>query len=173
MTKLTAVLLLLATLALPFVANAGEGNYSQDEDNVCTDSSTTTITYDVADSSRYAEQDDDVLTAQLIDWLRDNGAYINDKLVIKQVDPSLPRGIYAIEDMEAGETVCKIPWDLILKPSVEELAKGRDRDGLSDCGTIEAVFHAITAEDDNTTPFGRFLRHRPKANTAPFWSQVS
>ena len=78
-----------------------------------------------------------------------------------------------MEDMEAGEIVCKIPWELVLKPSTEELAKGSEREGLSDCGTIEAVFHAITADEDKITPYGRYLLHRPKAYTAPFWSQVS
>ena len=85
------------------VAAAVEDNIGQ----VCADS---TI-------SHSAEQDDDALTPQLIDWLRDNGAYINEKLAIKQLDPSFPRGIYALEDMEMGETVCKIPWSLILKPN--------------------------------------------------------
>ena len=138
-------------------AAAVEDNIGQ----VCADSTT----------SRSAEQDDDALTPQLIDWLRDNGAYINEKLVIKQFDPSFPRGIYALEDMEKGETVCKIPWSLILKPSAEELAK--EYDNSTDCGTIESVYHAITAERDEMTPYGRYLLNQPKAYTAAFWSQVS
>jgi len=157
----------LSTGFLAFVADAVEASNS----HVCTDTSNTN---NVDDSCHYAEQDDDdVLTAQLIDWLRDNGAYINEKLAIKQLDPSLPRGLYAMEDMEAGETVCKIPWALILKPTAEELANGSVREELSDCGTIEAVFHAITVDEDNMTPYGRYLLNRPKAYTAPFWSQVS
>lgn len=157
----------LSTGFLAFVADAVEASIS----DVCTDTSNTN---NVDDSCHYAEQDDDdVLTAQLIDWLRDNGAYINEKLAIKQLDPSLPRGLYAMEDMEAGETVCKIPWALILKPTAEELANGSVREELSDCGTIEAVFHAITVDEDNMTPYGRYLLNRPKAYTAPFWSQVS
>ena len=163
--KFAGVVFLSASLTLTFFAAVVEGITS----NVCSDFAAD----DNDDSSRSAEQDDDVLTAQLIDWLLDNGAYINDKLAIKQVDPSVPRGIYAIEDMEAGETVCKIPWALILKPTAEEVANGSVREELSDCGTIEAVFHAITVDEDNMTPYGRYLLNRPKAYTAPFWSQVS
>jgi hypothetical protein len=140
-------------------AAAVEDNIGQ----VCADSTT----------SRSAEQDDDALTPQLIDWLRDNGAYINEKLVIKQFDPSFPRGIYALEDMEKGETVCKIPWALILKPNHYEHVHVKAREELSDCGTIESVYHAITAERDEMTPYGKYLLNQPQAYTAAFWSQVS
>ena len=146
----------LASLTPGLVAVAVEEDNSSD---VC------------SDSIAVAVNDDDVLTTELVDWLRDNGAYINDKLVIKQSDPSLPRGIYAMEDLEAGETICNIPWVLILKPSAEELAKAIEES--SDCGTIESVFRAITADDDEMTPYGRYLLNQPRAYTAAFWSQVS
>ncbi len=156
-------LVLLAYVALFVDAAVEEDNSS----HVCAGSIFTT---DDDDRCRPAEQDDNVLTVQLIDWLRDNGAYINDKLVIKQLDPSLPRGIYAVEDLEAGETICKIPWALILKPSAEELAKRYEES--SDCGTIESVFRAITADNDEMTPYGKYLLNQPRAYTAAFWSQV-
>jgi hypothetical protein len=146
----------LASLTLAFVAVAVEEDNSSD---VCSESIAVTV------------NDDDVLTAELVDWLRDNGAYINEKLVIKQLDPSLPRGIYAMEDLEVGETICNIPWALILKPSAEELAKAIEES--SDCGTIESVFHAITADNNEMTPYGRYLLNQPRAYTAAFWSQVS
>lgn len=141
-----------------------EENTSQ----VCTDSAAATAAT-ADEASRSAEQN--ALTAQLVDWLRDNGAYINEKLSIKQLDPSLPRGIHAMNNMEEGETVCKIPWSLILKPSAEELAK--EYDNSTDCGTIESVYHAITAERDEMTPYGKYLLNQPQAYIAAFWSQVS
>jgi hypothetical protein len=154
--EMTKIISCLASLTLALVGGAVEEDNSS---HVC------------ADSVAVAVNDDDVLTAELVDWLRDNGAYINEKLVIKQSDPSLPRGIYAMEDLEVGETICNIPWALILKPSAEELAKAYEES--SDCGTIESVFRAITADNNEMTPYGRYLLNQPRAYTAAFWSQVS
>jgi hypothetical protein len=150
------------------LVSLAKASMEENTSHVCTDSAAAAAAT-ADEASRSAEQD--ALTAQLVDWLRDNGAYINEKLSIKQLDPSLPRGIYAMNNMEEGETVCKIPWSLILKPSAEELAK--EYDNSTDCGTIESVYHAITVERDEMTPYGRYLLNQPKAYTAAFLSQVS
>ena len=63
------------------------------------------------------DEDDDILSTNLSKWLRDNGAYINDKLVVKN-DGSY-RGVFATQDMEVGERVCSIPSHLIIQPTAE------------------------------------------------------
>jgi len=111
----------------------------------------------------------DDLASQLLDWLRENGAYINEKVVVRHLvpdDPLSPRGIFTTDGMDVGETVCRIPWDLILKPSEVDLGTGE-----TDCGTIEAVADAMS--DGGKTPYGAYLLAQPKDYTAAFWSQVS
>lgn len=112
---------------------------------------------------------DDDLVSKLLHWLRENGAYINEKIVVRRVvseDPLSSRGIFATDAMAVGETVCRIPWNLILKPSEEDLGTGE-----TDCGTIEAVADAMS--DGGKTPYGAYLLAQPKDYTPAFWSQVS
>ena len=66
------------------------------------------------DDTSYTDDDyDDVLSSNLISWLRANGAYINEKLVVKYNGSY--RGVFATEDMDMGETLCSIPSDLIIR----------------------------------------------------------
>ena len=65
---------------------------------------------DIAANNNFYKDDADTLSTNLIKWLRDNGAYINDKLVVKN-DGSY-RGIFATQDMDAGEQLCSIPSKL-------------------------------------------------------------
>jgi len=112
---------------------------------------------------------DDVVS-QLLDWLHENGAYINEKVAVRHLvpdDPLSPRGIFATDDMDVGETVCRIPWNLILKPSEEELETGNS----TDCDTIKAVADAMN--NCGKTPYGAYLLAQPKDYTPAFWSQVS
>lgn len=112
----------------------------------------------------------DPLVDNLIDWLRANGAYINEKLVVKNVvpdDPSSPRGVFATQDMDDGETLCSIPSKLIVK-SRDELMKGI-RPEMSYCGTIKAVMEAMSGND--ITPYGQYLLAQPKGYLPRFWSK--
>ncbi|KAL9187646.1 hypothetical protein ACHAXT_006024 [Thalassiosira profunda] len=116
---------------------------------------------------------DDVLSSQLIEWLRSNGAYINPKLSVARAapaDPSSPRGVFATAALDEGETVCKIPWSLVIGPSAALSSKQQRRD--SDCGTIRAVKDAMAA-GDATTPYGRYLRAQPRNATPGFWSDAA
>lgn len=113
----------------------------------------------------------DFLTSDLIEWLRVNGAYINEKLVVKHVvpdDPSSPRGVFATDAMEAGETVCTIPSKLLIKSS-EELMDGLPAE-MSYCGTIKAVMEATSGDD--MTPYGRYLAAQPKNYLPKFWPEA-
>eukprot|EP00581_Thalassiosira_minuscula_P006467 CAMPEP_0183737202 /NCGR_PEP_ID=MMETSP0737-20130205/51309_1 /TAXON_ID=385413 /ORGANISM="Thalassiosira miniscula, Strain CCMP1093" /LENGTH=428 /DNA_ID=CAMNT_0025971431 /DNA_START=157 /DNA_END=1443 /DNA_ORIENTATION=- len=126
----------------------------------------------VGGSSDSHSEDADVLTSDLLEWLRANGAYINEKLVVRHVvpnDPSSPRGVFASDAMDEGEVLCKIPPQLIVK-STDELMEGLPAE-MSYCGAIKAVLEATSGED--ITPYGRYLLSQPKGYTAMFWSQAA
>lgn len=112
----------------------------------------------------------DVLASDLFEWLRDNGAYISEKLVLKHVvlgDPSSPRGVFAVEAMEAGERVCTIPTKLIVKWR-DELMDGLPAE-MSYCGTIKAVMEETSRVD--MTPYGKYLAAQPEGYLPKFWSK--
>jgi len=125
--------------------------------------------------SETANDTQDVLISDLIDWLRANGSFINDKLQIRHInpdDPTSPRGLFALEPLEAGETVCNIPWDLMIKPSKnqvndEELSEREN----SDCGTINAVIEEFSKSETDMTPYGKYLISQPRGYTLGFWSE--
>lgn len=114
--------------------------------------------------------DADVVTSDLLSWLRSNGAYINEKLVVKHTvpdDPTSPRGVFSTQDMDVGEKLCSIPSDLIIQPR-EELMEGVPPEHTY-CSTIKAVTKAMVV-DDSTTPYGRYLLAQPKGYLPRFWS---
>ncbi|KAL7523824.1 hypothetical protein ACHAXR_000347, partial [Thalassiosira sp. AJA248-18] len=113
----------------------------------------------------------DVVVSNLLEWLRSNGAYINEKLVVKHLvpdDPLSPRGIFAIDAMEAEETVCSIPPKLIVR-SNKELMEGLQPE-MTHCGTIKVLMKAM--DGDDSTPYGRYLLAQPKGYCAGFWSKA-
>ena len=121
-------------------------------------------------------QDDDVLITEMVDWLKSNGAYINDKLQVRRVnpdDPSSPRGLFALESFDAGEIICNIPWDLMITPiesnSVAEISKF-PLSGQLDCGTIKAVIEELGKNKSDMTPYAKYLHAQPRWYTLPFWS---
>ena len=114
----------------------------------------------------FYEDDNDILSTNLIQWLRDNGAYINEKLVVKN-DGSY-RGVFATQDMEAGERVCSIPSYLILQPTTE-LMENENEVEETDCITIKAVMNAMS-KGDNLTPYGEYLAAQPSGYLPSFWS---
>jgi hypothetical protein len=109
----------------------------------------------------------DNLVPNLVNWLRANGAYINEKVTVSHVtpdDPSSPRGLFAANTIEPGETICAIPPELILKPAK------RPEEGeklSSQCDTIKEVEKAMR----DGTPYGRYLLAQPKSHTPGFWSE--
>jgi len=120
-----------------------------------------------ATDNDFYKDDADTLSTNLISWLRDSGAYINEKLVVKN-DGSY-RGIFATQDMNAGEKLCSIPSNLILQPT-EELMENEDEDvEATDCITIKAVMNAISDGDDGT-PYGKYLAAQTSGYLPSFWS---
>ena len=116
-------------------------------------------------------QDDDVLITDMVDWLKSNGAYINDKLQVRRVnpdDPSSPRGMFALESLDAGEIIYNIPWDLMITPIESNSAKGASKQ--LDCGTIKAVIEELGKNESDMTPYAKYLQAQPRWYTLPFWS---
>ena len=121
-----------------------------------------------ADDNKNDKDDNDILSTNLIAWLRDNGAYINDKLVVKN-DGSY-RGIYATEDMEVGEQLCSIPSSLMIQPDKKKLMDEEDTTIYPHCNTIKEVMKALSTNDDNTNPYGEYLKAQPIGYLPTFWS---
>lgn len=111
----------------------------------------------------------DVVASDLIGWLRDNGAYINEKLEVRHLvpgDESSPRGIFATEALDVGETLCRIPSNLVVKSS-GELLEGEE---WPHCSTIRAVIEAMSG--DGATPYGRYLLSQPRNYLPGYWSDA-
>ena len=132
-----------------------------------------TIVAATAASAAAAAAAQEVLITDMINWLRANGAFINDKLQIRHInpdDPSSPRGLFALESLEEGETVCNIPWELIISPS-EKAVPPSERYMQLDCGTINAVYEEISKSESDMTPYGKYLLSQPRGYTLGFWSK--
>ena len=154
---LLRLLAVVHVLSLVVGASAREG----DPPGVCSDDDATV-------------QPPDNLVRELLDWLRENGAYVSEKVEIRHLvcdNPLSDRGIFATHDIDVGETVCRIPWNIILKPSEDESGSGTMSDDDSNCGTIDAVADAMS--DGGKTPYGTYLLAQPRDYTAAFWSRVS
>lgn len=128
-----------------------------------------------------ANDTQDVLITDLINWLRANGAFLNDKLEIRHInpdDPTSPRGLFALESLEEGESVCNIPWDLMITPGEDTVKRPEDKieierpeSKLWDCGTIDAVIEELGKSEDDMTPYGKYLLSQPRGYTLGFWSE--
>lgn len=111
----------------------------------------------------------DSAVSELLDWLRENGAHVSPKVAVGRVDPddpNSPRGVFAVDDMDEGETVCVIPWDLMIVPDLVIDPMVDD-----DCGTIHAVYDAMS--EGGKTPYAKYLLDQPVDYLPSFWSQVS
>jgi len=128
-------------------------------------SAATAVTETVANDTQ------DVLITNLIHWLRANGSFINEKLQIRHInpdDPTSPRGVFALKPLEEGETVCNIPWDLMIEPSKNSVVV-EENESL-DCGTINAVIEELSKSETEMTPYGKYLLSQPRGYTLGFWS---
>ena len=95
------------------------------------------------------EAAEDLLTSNLIAWMKTNGAFISDKIEIQRFQPPgvdyKIRGVFAKEDLAKDEMILKVPWSLIVQPSPED-------DEYDDCSTMVNIF--LDMKDDEGTPYG-------------------
>ncbi|KAL3791598.1 hypothetical protein HJC23_012188 [Cyclotella cryptica] len=113
-----------------------------------------------------ASGDPEIFIANLIEWLRANGAYINENVAVKRSiegDLSSPLGLVAIADINAEETICYIPPHLIIQP-------GEDSTKDSDCSTIQETFEMLNAKEPN--PYAQYLLSQLPRYTPEFWSEA-
>ena len=113
---------------------------------------------------------DDALVTDLVDWLRTNGAKIHQGLEVRRVDPSDPtsmRGVFATRDIDEGETLCNLQWDLIIKPADSKYASSYDADEMGLCGAIAATIEAF---DDGSNAYARYLLGQPRRYLPEWWS---
>lgn len=122
-----------------------------------------------------ANNDADTLTSHLIQWVRDSGGYVNDKIIFRHVDdddPTSPRGVFAVRDIDDGETLALIPWSIIIKSPDKDDGKLKGGEfSNDDCAVIEATRRAMAASDDDVTPYGRYLLSQPRNYTVGFWTE--
>lgn len=118
-------------------------------------------------------EDADALTSTLIQWVRTNGGYVSDKIVVRHINDDLnsPRGVFAVNDIAEGETLAIIPWDLIIKSPERAAGKVEGKWSYDDCGVIEETRKAMTASEDTITPYGKYLLSQPMNYTVGFWTE--
>jgi hypothetical protein len=128
----------------------------------------------LSNANETPQEDADTLTSNLIQWVRDNGGYVNDKIVFRHIHPddvSSPRGVFAEEEIEEGETLALIPWDLVIKSPERANGNVKDKWIKNDCEVIQETLKAMTASEDEITPYGKYLLAQPQNYTLGFWSK--
>lgn len=118
-------------------------------------------------------EDADILTSNLIHWVRSNGGFVSEKIAFRHIDndPNSPRGVFAVDDIEEGETLAIIPWELIIKSPERAAGKVAGKWSHNDCGVIQETLNAITASDNAITPYGKYLASQPLNYTVGFWTE--
>jgi hypothetical protein len=85
--------------------------------------------------------EEDTLITDLVKWMNENGAYINEKVAVKRSDGIL--GLVATADMAAEEIICHIPSTLILMPD-----KKYNKE-MTDSLTIQKTYKLLTEKEPN------------------------
>jgi len=122
-----------------------------------------------------SDSENDKLTDDLIEWLKSNGAFIDERFSVQHTDPSDPtsmRGLFAAHGpFEKGETLFSIPDNLIYDGQPRAVKKNADEIWRDDqdryCGTAYEIHHAMQTGD---TPYGRYLAHQPRRYVPGYWS---
>jgi len=131
------------------------------------------------------EQETKQAIQDVIDYVRDNDGYINEKLKIYRPPDSAVRGIYAMEELEKDEILCQLPWKLLISPEnkylyFKNVEKGEDDEGEEEydeeeeyemkfCDSIDMLYQDMK---HNLTPYGRFLRyHQPYRYIPAVWTE--
>jgi hypothetical protein len=111
---------------------------------------------------------------ELIEWIKSqSGAFINNKQEFRLQDPLDPTsgtGIFAVERIEKGEILCKIPDNLMIQPDNDY---DRDDSNVPNCGTVWALIHEMELGDESRfAPYVRYLLTRPRGQIPETWSDA-
>ena len=116
------------------------------------------------DGDRADTVDDLSMIEEIAEWIKANGGTISTKVQVKQISGSLS-GLFATENVEAGEVLATIPWKLVLVPPSHKA----DR-----CDKAENLHQIITTKDSkDQNPYERYLSTRTKDHIPLFWSSKS
>mmetsp|Transcript_28700 Transcript_28700/g.44093 ORF Transcript_28700/g.44093 Transcript_28700/m.44093 type:complete len:585 (-) Transcript_28700:109-1863(-) len=149
-------------------------------------------------SADQEEQETQQAIQDVIDYVRENDGYINEKLKIYRPPGSAVRGIYTMEELEKDEIICELPWKLLISPEnkhlyfdveyeVEDKQEDSDEEANSDeekydeeeegqsesqtdlCDSIDMLYVDMKY---NLTAYGRFLRyHQPYRYIPSLWTE--
>jgi hypothetical protein len=100
---------------------------------------------------------------EIMDWVRSNGGWINDKVEVRTIHGALS-GIFATQDLVWGEVIAYIPWKLIIKV---------DKDDYTWCDSVENVRRFLINDNQNQTLYQRYLTQRSVGHIPRFWSNTS
>jgi SET domain len=108
--------------------------------------------------------DDMFMIGEITQWIQANGGTISKKVQVKHISGSLS-GLFATENVEAGEVLVIIPWTLILVP----FSHKADR-----CDKAERLRDAVMTKDSkDQNPYERYLATRTREHIPLFWSSKS
>lgn len=105
-----------------------------------------------------ADNTDEQLLLIVSEWVKGNGGYINDKVDIRRINNYLT-GMIATKDMGKGETICKIPKNLILNPN-NATGTTSLRGSKPKCKRINYIHEIITKDQNLQNPYERYLASR-------------
>jgi hypothetical protein len=105
----------------------------------------------------------------LIEWIRANGGYVDDRIIIRNKipgDPSTCRGIFTTKDIAEGEDLCFIPWNVIITAGKivpeEEYNDDGSRSSAYDASIVDTIFHLLhemnQGSESHFAPYINFLK---------------
>jgi hypothetical protein len=109
-------------------------------------------------------------TAQkVLDWIDNaDGGYFNPKQTLQELENSTQSsvGIFANEDIEEGELLLQVPWELIIQ------SNDPTEEGQMCCGTVQAVLDEMKlANESKYYPYSVYLQHQGVDELPSAWSE--
>lgn len=104
----------------------------------------------------------------ILDWIHNaEGGYFNPKQELRTIDSTQSAlGVFAVEDIEEGEVLMTVPWDLIIQ------SDDKDEEGLMCCGTVAAVLREMKlGEKSKYHPYPEYLKAQPDNDLPSNWSE--
>mmetsp|Transcript_6115 Transcript_6115/g.13177 ORF Transcript_6115/g.13177 Transcript_6115/m.13177 type:complete len:617 (-) Transcript_6115:2196-4046(-) len=120
----------------------------------------------------------EILSVQrIIEWVRSNGGIFNTKQEFRRTnseDPSSPFGIFAIEDIEKGELLTRVPWKCIITDPEDKRLQDEYISGHNfhfSCGSTQHLINELRkGEQTFFEPYTSYLRDQPRGKIPSDWS---
>jgi len=128
---------------------------------------TTLFPTTLATTSTSTTDDDVSIQQSLVDWIRSEGGYFNEKQVFRRRDASSPFGIFAAQRIEKGEVLTSVPWKCILTAGTDDFETGLH------CDTTNMLIQEMKQnnKDSNFAPYIYYLQNRPPVDIPSTWSE--